>query len=397
MKPERFSNCPSGQLVQASTQTRDGLVRYHAFIPDSLPPALALDIDFVRTLSNADRALGELAGLGNSMPTVQLLISAFIRREAVLSSRIEGSRTGIIDLYAYEAGQLQLPGMTQIPESDNQEVFNYVRALEHGLDRIRDTPVNLGLIRDLHNLLMENMEGARGMQIHRGEFRAIQNMIIGAANENLQTARFVPPPPLQMNQALHALEEYIQSEDTYPPLVRLSLIHYQFETIHPFEDGNGRIGRLLISLLLVHWKLLPLPLLDLSAYINRNKDAYCDLLLSVSERGTWVEWVKFFLRGVAEQAVDSATRTKLLLDLREEWRERLTQAHASALPLRLVDSLFKLPIITIPKARDMLDVTYVSAQRNIDKLVTTGIIEPAGKTPVGKAFVAREIIKIIRE
>ncbi len=294
---------------------------YWAFVPHPLSPNLPVDWELTAALSATDQALSELAGLGRTMPNPHLLIGPFVRREAVLSSRIERTWADIADLYAYEAGQLPLPGMeASVPESDVREVLNYV----------------------------------------------------------------------------NALEKYLHRDDVYPPLLRLGLVHYQFEAIHPFVDGNGRIGRLLLSLLLVQWDLLPLPLLCLSAYFHRHRQAYYDLLLGVSARGAWREWLLFFLRGVAEQALDAAARAKKLQDLQESWRARLTQAQTSALALRLADLLFENPILTIPQAQSLLKVgSYHSAQKTIEKLISAGILPPTDTTAYGKTYVAAEILEIV--
>ncbi len=279
-------------------------------------------------------------------------------------------------------------------ESDVREVLNYVRALEYGLERVNTLPVSLRLIRELHAHLME---GVRGGQATPGEFRRSQNWI-GRPGCTLSDATFVPPPIPEMLAALGELEKHLHGESVYPPLVRLGLIHYQFEAIHPFLDGNGRIGRLIISLLLVNWKLLPLPLLYLSAYFERNRNSYYDLLLAVSERGAWREWLMFFLRGVDEQARDTITRAKQLQDLQLEWKGRLTQARASALLLRLADSLFEHPVLSIPEAQRLLGVNqYHSARRNVEKLVEVGILQQIGESSYGKTFVADEILKIAGE
>ncbi len=390
MNPERFHNSSSGRVIRVG----QGEAAYWAFIPNPLPPTLPADWELIRTLSAADRALSELAGLGRTMPNPHLLIGPFVRREAVLSSRIEGTRANITDLYAYEAGQLPLPGMeVPPPESDVREVLNYVNALEYGLERLQALPVSLRLIRELHERLMR---GVRGEHATPGEFRRTQNWI-GTPGCTLREATFVPPPPEDMHEALGALEKYLHREDAYPPLLRLGLVHYQFEAVHPFVDGNGRIGRLLLSLLLVQWGLLPLPLLYLSAYFNRHRQAYYDLLLGVSERGAWREWLLFFLRGVAEQAEDALTRAKRLQDLQQEWHQRLTQTRVSALTLRLVDSLFEQPILTIPQAQHLLDVTYPSAQRNVERLVQAGILQPIGEASYGKTYVATDILGLIYE
>jgi len=364
-------------------------------MPHPLPPALPLEKSHVRILSEADRALGELAGLGRAMPNPHLLIGPFMRREAVLSSRIEGTQADITDLYAYEAKQLPLPGLkASPPESDVREVLNYVRATEYGLKRLDTLPVSLRLIRELHERLME---GARGEQATPGEFRRSQNWI-GRPGCTLKDADFVPPPVDEMLESLDSFEKYLHSKNDCPPLVRLAFIHYQFEAIHPFLDGNGRIGRLLISLLLVDWNLMPLPLLYLSAFFEKYRNEYYELLMKVSENGAWHEWVTFFLRGVEEQARDAIVRAKRLQDLQIEWKERLSQARASALVLRLTDSLFISPVITIPEAQRILGAKqYHTARKSIEKLVTAGILKQVGESSYGKTFVAEEILQTIGE
>ncbi len=389
MDLERFKHSPSGRLVRVTQRDTS----YWAFVPNPLPPELSLDVELVRALSEADRALGELAGLGRTMPNPQLLIEPFIHREAVLSSRIEGTQANIADLYAYEAGKVYVPVSDPAPpESDVREVRNYVRALRYGLERLEALPVSLRLIGELHERLME---GVRGERARPGEFRQTQNYI-GRRGTSLAEATFVPPPVPEMAKALDAFEKYLHQEEDYPPLVRLALVHYQFETIHPFLDGNGRIGRLLVALLLVRWDLLPLPLLYLSAYFERQRDRYYDLLLAVSERGAWREWVVFFLNGVAEQARDAIARAKNLQDLQTRWRDELTQVRASVLLLQLVDSLFESPILTIPEAQRRLGVSqYHSARRNVERLVEAGILEQVGDASYGKTFLAREILQIL--
>jgi Fic family protein len=389
MQHERFRNSPSGQILSVGR----GEARYWAFVPHPLPPELAPDIELMGALSDASYALGELAALGRTMSNPHLLINPFVRREAVLSSRIEGTQAGLSDLYAFEAGQMPLPGFAPAPaDSDVREVANYVVALEYGLQRLSTLPVSLRLLRELHERLLR---GVRGERAAPGEFRRTQNWI-GQPGCTLDDAQFVPPPVSEMDPALDALEKYLHAEDQVNrPLVRLAFIHYQFEAIHPFLDGNGRIGRLLISLLLVDWGLLPLPLLYLSAYFERHRDKYYDLLLAVSERGAWRDWAPFLLHGVADQAADAGTRVKRLEDLRSSWRDRLVQARSSSLPLALVDALFLQPLITIPKAEKILGVTYRAAQLNVAKLVDAGIIRQIGDSSYGKTYVAEDILRIV--
>jgi len=389
MDPDRFRESPSGELIRVG----QGKAAYWAFVPDPLPPPLPLDWDLAGSLSEADRALSELAGVGRTMPNPHLLIGPFERREAVLSSRIEGTQADIADLYAYEVGQLSLPGLEPAAhEADVREVLNYVRALEYGLARLESLPVSLRLICELHERLLT---GVRGAYATPGEFRSRQNWI-GPPNCTLNDASFVPPPAPQMREALDTFERYLHKAGAHPPLVRLALIHYQFEAIHPFVDGNGRIGRLLISLLLVEWGLLPLPLLYLSAFFHRHRQEYYELLMAVSESGAWRDWITFFLLGVAEQARDAIVRAKRLQDLQGTWRERLASAR-SALPLRLADCLFDSPVLTIPQAQRLLGVTYRSAQRSVQKLVAAGILQQMGESSYGKTFLAAEILQALGE
>lgn len=378
---------PAGHYVQVG----EGQERYWAFIPNPLPPRLALDIELLGAISAADRAIGELAGLSGMLPNPHLLVGPFVRREAVLSSRIEGTEADMEDLYEYEAeteGGVGEGGSA--PPSDVREVLNYVRALEFGLRRLEDIPLSLRLIRELHQHLMA---GVRGGGAAPGEFRQVQNWI-GPPGCRPSEARFVPPPVPQMGEALSNLEEYFHSDDDLPPLVRIALIHYQFEAIHPFLDGNGRIGRLLIALLLVAWGILPLPLLYLSAYFERRRQEYYDLLLEVSQQGTWSRWLRFFLHGVAEQSKLAIRHARLLQQLRGEYRRRVMRARRSALLVKLADELFRTPVVTVRKVERLLDVSYRTARNNIDRLVALGILSE-GVDRYRRKYYAGEILRIV--
>ncbi|MCK6623050.1 MAG: Fic family protein [Calditrichaceae bacterium] len=390
MDKKRFHKSASGKCIQAGS----GEAAYLASVPHPLPPAIQPDLALMNVLSDADRALGELSGLGRTMPNPHLLIGPFIRREAVLSSRIEGTQTDIANLYAHEAGQLYLPGFEPVPpESDVREVMNYVRAMEYGLERLKTLPVSLRFIRELHESLME---GVRGEHATPGRFRRSQNWI-GRPGCTLNEADFVPPPPAQLKECLDLFEKYLHRNNQHPPLMRLAFIHYQFEAIHPFIDGNGRIGRLLISLLLVHWNLLPLPLLYLSAFFEKRRRDYYDGLTAVSEHGAWREWIAFFLRGVSEQAHDAIRRAKQLQNLQMEWHQKVTQARSSALLFPLINTLFERPILTIPDAQRFLNVTYRSAKLCIDKLIEMDILVPIIGISHGKTFYAKRILNIIQQ
>ncbi len=326
MDIKRFQDSSAGKLISVGPTG----AKYWAFIPNPLPPDITWSHEIVQELSTADRALGRLAGLGRTLPNPHLLARPFIQREALSSSRIEGTRADLADVYGYQARQLPLPDIaSSASEHDIREVLNYIDALDYGLDRLSSLPLSLRLLCEIHERLMQ---GVRGERRRPGRFRDRQNWISGRGDK-LENARFVPPPPEQMKPALALFEAFLHAEPRYPPLVRLALVHYQFEAIHPFIDGNGRIGRLLISLLTVQWILLPLPLLYLSAYFEEKRERYYDLLLAVSERGAWEEWLSFFLRGVAEQAQDAIQRAQALQDLQQRWHAQLSE-HRSANPLR---------------------------------------------------------------
>lgn len=369
MNPGDFSKQKAGRLIR-------GPQGYWAFVPDPLPPHLSVTWDLTNHLSRADRALSELNGLAKNLQNPHLLIGPFVRREAVLSSRIEGTQASLSDLFYFEAAQTEKVALTQKIPGDVREVANYVKALEYALKRIREFPLSLRLIRELHEILLW---GVRGEQKTPGEFRRSQNWI-GPPGCNLMDATFVPPPPSEMKEALRDLEKFLHSTLDFPPLIRFALIHYQFEAIHPFLDGNGRIGRLLISLLLCHEGLLTQPLLYLSAFFERRRSAYYQRLLAVSAAGEWRPWIDFFLEGVIEQSQDALQRTTRLLELWQRYRNKLQEARSSALLLQLVDRLFEVPILSIPATSRFLGVTHRSGVQLVKKLVEAGIlIEVTGR------------------
>ncbi len=389
MDIDTFSKSPSGKIVKSG----QGDTAYWSYIPNSLPPELAFDPELIRALSNADRALGELAGLGRTMPNPHLLIRPFIHREAVLSSRIEGTQADIADLYAYEAGQpSQGRKGAVIPESDVKEVHNYVVAMEYGIKRLKTLPVSLRLMRELHERLMK---GVRGGHATPGEFRRTQNWI-GPAGCTLASATYVPPPVPEMSACLDKLEKYIHADEAYPPLVRIGLIHYQFESIHPFIDGNGRIGRLLISILLSCWNLLPLPLLYLSAFFERNRQVYYERLLDVSRRGAWKEWLLFYLEGVSEQSKDAIGRAKKLQDLQMAWREKLKeQKRVTGLVLGITDALFEKPVISAPEVAKEFKVSHQGAMKALQGLEKLKIVKLMPDRQRNRLYVAKDILKIM--
>lgn len=382
MRPEQFTSSASGKVIHHPTD-------YWAFVPNPLPPQLEWSAEIIAALSTADRALGELAGLGHSIPNPHLLVRPFVRREAVLSSRIEGTQASLDDLLTFEAEQLILFD----EGSDVAEVHNYVRALEYGLKRLDKLPISLRLLREIHARLMA---GARGKQWTPGEFRRSQNWI-GPPGSTLQAATFVPPPSDAMMDSLNAFEKFLHQPSELPPLVRLALIHYQFEAIHPFLDGNGRVGRLLISLLLCAWELLPQPLLYLSAYFESHRQEYYSGLLAVSRAGEWSGWLIFFLNGVAVQAQDAMARIRKLQTLQEEYRRRFQKGRASARLLQAVDLLFAHPMVTTAHVARELEVGFPAAQRYIEQLTKARVLKEITGKARNRIYRAGEILSAIED
>jgi len=381
MNPADFRR-PNGRFAP-------GLGGYQAFVPSPLYPELEWTADLVHDLSNADRALGQLAGVGQSLVNPQLLMRPFLKREAVLSSRIEGTVASLSDLFFFEAA----PTST-VPSgaADVVEVSNYVRALDLGLRNCLERPLGLNTLRDMHAVLMEDV---RGGDKRPGEFRKDRDWI-GPPGSRLDEATYVPPPPDELPKVLDDFEKALHdAPEGLPPLVRFASVHYQFEAIHPFMDGNGRIGRLLITLLLCTDRLLPQPLLYLSAYFERYREEYYNHLLAVSQARRWSEWIRFFLRGVHEQAQDAIERSRRLLDLRERFHKQFHEARSSALLLKLIDHLFTAPIITISNAASVLGVTYHSAQDNIDRLIAGGVLKEITGRKRDRLYMARKILDAV--
>ena len=340
-----------------------------------------------RRLSTADRALGQLNGIARALPNPRLLIRSFIRREAVLSSRIEGTVASLSDLYLFEMNPEQ-----EQRTPDVREVSNYVRALDHGIERLKHAPFSLAVVKELHAILLE---GVRGSDKSPGAFRKRQNFI--SPTDRIQDASYIPPPHELVLERLERLEAFANGPSELPLLVRLAMIHYQFEAIHPFEDGNGRVGRLLISILLERERALPHPVLYLSAFFEKHQRAYYNMLLKVSQEGDWNAWIGFFLRGVADQSVDAVERSQSLFALRDRWMACCQKARASALLLKLIDMLFVNPYLDAAHASDELGVRHQSAQNNIDQLVSQGILEEITGQRRNRVYAAREIIRILED
>ena len=377
MRAEDFHAPEAGTLVP----TMDGGL---AFVPAPLPPAIDYDSELVLALSRADGALSELSGLGRQLPDPHLLIAPYLRQEAVLSSRIEGTVTTLSELLIDQAGG----ATTERERDDLREVRNYVTAMEHGLARLAKLPLSLRLVREVHEQLMR---GVRGGTSAPGEFRRIQNWI-GPPGSTLATATYVPPPVPDMTEALGRWERFLNERDTMPVLVQCALMHEHFEAIHPFLDGNGRVGRLLITLFLVERERLSQPLLYLSAFIDAHRNDYYDALLRVRTEGDWRGWLLFFLAGVAETSERAARQAATLMGLRERYHELLRRAPRAVV---LVDELFRSPYVTTAGAAQALGVSTPTAKRAMDKLLDAKILEDMGERAWRRVFVAPEIMRAI--
>jgi Uncharacterized conserved protein len=355
-----------------------------AFVAGPLPPRIEWTTSLVQALSAADRAIGQLAGVGRTLANPHLLIRSFLQKEAVLSSRIEGTRASLSDLLLFD---VEAPAAPEV--SDAREVRNYVLALEHGLQRLESLPIGTRLICELHTILLHGVRGEGGA----GELRRLQVHI--GPSSRMAEATFVPAPANEIPRLLGDLEKFIHSDSELPALLRLAMVHYQFESIHPFYDGNGRIGRLLISLLLSSENVLPQPLLYLSAFFERHRTQYYDNLLRVSTQGSWNEWFLYFLEAVREQSLDAINTANRLTDLRDTFHSRLHTPRATGLLHKLVDELFRSPAMTISRAAEILGVTYRSAQQNMERLVTSKVLREVTGQKRNRVFISDEIIQAI--
>ena len=341
---------------------------YRAFIPRDLPPVPPVDLSRLQhLLSSADIALGRLDGSIQTLPNPDLFVLMYIRKEAVLSSQIEGTQSSLQDLLAAEADIFD-----PMAPRDVAEVVNYISAMNHGLERLGQLPLSIRLIREIHAKLLE---GARGASLTPGELRRSQNWI-GPANSSLRGATFVPPPHTHVPVALGALERFLHAEDGVPLLVRIGLAHAQFETIHPFLDGNGRVGRLLITFLLCEGSVLRKPVLYLSYFFKRRRQRYYDLLQAVRDNGDWEEWLTFFLEGVetvSRQATETAHR---VLRLREEHRDMIASnlGYSAGNGHRVLEKLYRNPIISVNQVRELTGTTYPAANQLVERMVRLGVL-----------------------
>ena len=342
---------------------------YSAFVPNPLPPSpsLAIDAETTVLLSKADRCLGRLDGVASVLPNPDLFVAMYVRHEAVLSSQIEGTQSTLQDVLQFE-----IDAQGDETPKDVEEVVNYVKAMNYGLKRLRQLPLSLRLIREIHEQLLH---GVRGENRTPGEFRNTQNWI-GPANATPSTAVFVPPPVDEMKHALNELEHYLH-DTTLPPLIHCALVHAQFETIHPFLDGNGRVGRLMITFLLCEREILLRPLLYLSYFLKAHRAEYYDRLMAIRNEGNWESWVKFFLKGVAEVSVSATDTAREILDLRERDRNNIITGTVSnpANALRLLDHLYTQPVVNTRVVQNLLSCSFQTANKLLEQMVGLQILQ----------------------
>lgn len=383
MDPKDFQNSSTGRVVL----TQRG---YHAFVPSALPHELQFKRrDFLKLVADAERILGRLAGIGYLVPNPDFLIIPYTRIEAVASTRIEGTQASLSELFYFEADTEKIA-----PTMDVLEVQNYIDALNLGIQQLDSLGLILRLIRKMHERLMSGVRGGTPDKTP-GEIRTSQNWIGG---RNLNEAVYVPPPPEALNDVLRDWERFLNERETnLPLLIQCALLHYQFGAIHPFLDGNGRLGRLIIVLFLIERKALPYPLLYLSDYFERNRLEYYDLLLRVSQAGDWESWVSFFLRGVITQGESAIGSAKRIVDRREDLRRQLQASKVSASVLALLDLTFVNPVLSVRMASSRLGISFPTAQKALNQLQNEGIVEEVTGQKRNRFYLARHLFHLLNE
>jgi len=372
-----------------SGHLRKTLQGYRAFYPDALPPEpeISFEGELGLLLSKADQALGAINTIASVLPNPELLVGMFIQKEALLSSQIEGTQSSLVDVLGAEEDQE--------PTVDVGEVVNYVNAMHYGLRRLRkdEFPMSLRLLKEIHGVLMQQVRGGKPA-LTPGEFRTSQNWIGGS---NLQNARFVPPPVEEMKDALGKLEEYMHLDDDLPVLVKCALIHYQFETIHPFNDGNGRLGRLLITFFLVWRRVLDEPMLYLSAYLKAHQQEYYDRLTQVRVDGNYEAWVRFFLEGVVTVSEQVTNTTRRLQRLERKHTDQLIQSPAGLNGLLLMRLLMRQPVVRVKDVQKELSISYNNANALIARAEELGILVQTSAVRRNRKFLYREYVAILAE
>lgn len=362
---------------------------YKAFIPALLPPdpPIEYDEELQSLLSKADRALARLDGITTVLPNPNIFIAMYVKKEALLSSQIEGTQASLEGVLEFEADLTPKEDVNEI-----KEVINYIKALNYGMTRLNELPMSLRLIREIHKILLEE---TRGASRNPGEFRKLQNYI-GAPGASLNEAIFIPPPPDKVILAMEKLEKFFQSKDNIPPLVKIALIHAQFETIHPFLDGNGRVGRLIITFYLFWKGILSRPLLYLSFYLKKNRAEYYDLLMKVRTEGAWEDWIKFFLKGVSETSQEAANTAREIIKLKDDLITKLYENSVSSVyAVKLIDLLFETPVISTKDIVEKLRVSMVTANELVRRFAKIGILKEITGKQRYKKYLFTDYVEII--
>jgi len=364
---------------------------YRAFIPESLPPTLPIEYSkqIQSILSEADRALGRLDGIITVLPNPNPFLAMFVKKEALLSSQIEGTQASLEGVLEFEAGMLPEENINEI-----KEVVNYVKALNYGVERLQDFPFSLRLIKEIHKILIS---GTRGKLKTPGEFRKSQNWI-GPPGASLNEATYVPPPPDKILSFMSNLEKYFYSKDKNPPLIKSAVIHSQFETIHPFLDGNGRIGRLLIVFFLLWKKALKKPILYISFYFKKNRKEYYNKLMEVRNTGVWNSWLEFFLRGVIETAEEATETAREIIALKDGIIKKLYENSISSIyAVRIIDLLFEKPLISTNEISKKIKISKQTANTMINKFEKIGILKEITGKKRYKKFQFVDYVNIIKK
>jgi len=365
-----------------------GELQYKSFLPNPLPPnpGIEFDEELVKLLTRANRSLGILEGISKQVPNIDLFVSMYIRKEALLSSQIEGTQATIDDILD--------PNIEHNTNQHVADVINYIKASNKAISLLNNLPICNRLLLEVHEVLMD---GVRGSEKNPGEFRRSQNWI-GSAGSTLNNAKFIPPNPFDMDKAMSELEKFINEDDALDPLIRISLIHYQFETIHPFLDGNGRIGRLLISLYLMDIKLLSYETLYISYFFKRNRIEYYDRLMEVRLKGNYEQWIKFFLQAVHESAQDSIEAIEALVKLHDNNQLLVSNTgKASKTILKVFNYAEMCPILDIKKTSSELNISFNAASNAIHKLVELGILKQTENGRRSRVFAYDAYLDILRK
>lgn len=377
MRIEDFKPTSAGKIIL-------NLEGHYAFIPNDLPPTISWTSELVSAVTDATRRIGELAGLGRKLPDPRRLVRMFLRREAELSSRIENTFARVQTMVLFE----DVPKVERETPSV-REVDNNFQSLEFAVQSVEYRPVTRSLIKEMHAILLNDV---RGHDKTPGQFRTVQAHI--GRSSDIKQARFVPVPPHAIEPCMEQLEKYLNTRDNLPTVIRAALAHYQFEAIHPFADGNGRIGRVLLLLQLVNEGVLPAPLLNPSAQLELRRQDYYDHLLAVSQTGDWTNWIIFFAQGLATEAMDAATRVEKMEALRLDYHARVRAPRASALLPKLIDELFISPSVTVKRVAEMLDISRESASPLIDRLVRHQILREVTGQQRGRVYLAQGVVDL---